>query len=216
MQRRRLILASGNPGKALEVEEILSDVGVEVSTITDMVSDFTVVEDGDSFQANALKKAMAAWDLLSAPVIADDSGLCVQALDGAPGIHSARYGGPGGTDRDRYLRLLDTLKDTPADKRTAWFECCMIAIVPEDWVSLEDRAQVMDGPAQGFLTLVAQGRVMGVIGQEPAGQGGFGYDPVFLPNGFQGKTMAQLGSAQKHQISHRGNALGALLKQLKS
>ena len=184
---RRLILATANPGKAVEVRAALP--GVTVETLADHPSLSSPVEDGATFIDNARIKAAAAAQALGVPALADDSGLAVDALGGAPGVISARYA--EGTDEDRYRKLLDELKDIPDEQRTARFVCAMAFVRP------------------GEPAVFTEGHCEGRIRRAPVGEGGFGYDPVFaLPDD---RTMAQLTMAEKNAISHRGRALRALL-----
>lgn len=213
MGGRTLILASGNPGKAREVEAILAPLDVRVRRIGELIPDFDVVEDGDTFAANAEKKALAAYAAAGAPALADDSGLCVHALDGAPGVRSARFGGPRLSDRARAERLLDALHDATRPRR-AWFQCAMVAVLPAAWLRDPDaHRRHADLPGDHRL-VTAEGRLKGVIGDELRGDGGFGYDPLFQPTGHRGATLAELGAEEKNRISHRGQALAALFELL--
>lgn len=184
-------LASGNPGKAREFERLL---GRQVLPIADYTPG---PETGATFEENALAKARAARPLVAAEdwVLADDSGLEVDALDGAPGIHSARYGGDGLDDAGRCTLLLRELRG--ATERTARFRCALAAIDP-------------DG-----RSYVAEGRLEGTIAQEAHGGGGFGYDPVFIPLGFE-RTCAMLHPEEKDAISHRGAAVRRLIEVIEA
>lgn len=187
-----LVLATGNPGKAKEVQSILQ--GVLVQTLKDHPSIEMPPEDGETFADNAVLKAEHVAKVLGCAVLADDSGLEVDALDGAPGVRSARFA--PGSDADRYTKLLEVMKDVPDDARGARFRCAMAFARP------------------GAATQVTEGRCEGQIARSPSGQGGFGYDPVFaLPEG--GRTMAELSSAEKNGLSHRGEALAAMADVLK-
>ncbi|MEM7677599.1 MAG: RdgB/HAM1 family non-canonical purine NTP pyrophosphatase [Myxococcota bacterium] len=187
----RLVLATANPGKAVEVRAALP--GVEVQTLADHPSLSSPVEDGATYIDNARIKAEALCRALNIPALADDSGLSVDALNGAPGVLSARYA--EGTDKDRNRKLLAEMADVADEARTARFVCAMAFIRPEE-------------PA-----VFTEARCEGVIRRSPLGDGGFGYDPLFeLPDG---RSMAQLSTAQKNAISHRGLALRALLPILK-
>jgi XTP/dITP diphosphohydrolase len=191
-----IVLASANPKKADEIREILGDA-VELIPRPGDIPD--VVEDAATFVGNARLKAVALADATGIPALADDSGLEVDALDGAPGVHSARYAGPNATDADNVARLLEQLDeagtDTPGE-RTARFRCVLVLRAP-------------DG-----AELVADGTVEGRIVANPRGDGGFGYDPVFVPDEGDGRTFAEMTSAEKHAISHRGRALRALASRL--
>ncbi len=188
---QRLVLATANQGKAREIRAALP--GLTVETLADYPQIPSPVEDGATFIDNARIKAEALSRALGEPVLADDSGLAVDALDGAPGVLSARYA--EGSDEDRYRKLLTALQGVPDEARTARFVCAMAFIRP-------------DAPAV-FTEAACEGR----IGHAPAGDGGFGYDPVFETA--DGRTMAQLNGAEKNEISHRGRALRALLPVLR-
>lgn len=154
-------------------------------------------ETGQTYAENALVKARTAARLTGALALGDDSGLEVDALGGAPGLHTARFGGPGLTDRGRWELLLERLRDVPPARRTARFRC-VIALA---------------GPARGEQVVV-DGVVEGVIAAAPRGSGGFGYDPVFVPTEGDGRSFAQMTSAEKHAVSHRGRAFAALVEAL--
>ncbi len=187
-----LVIATRNPGKTRELQGLLASFPVEVRDLTFFASLPEVEEDGTTFEENAYKKASFTARLLGIPALADDSGLCVAALGGAPGVYSARYGGPGLTDAERVARLLAAMKGR-SDRRAA-FECVISLAVPS-------------GPA---LTYV--GRCEGRIAEEPAGEHGFGYDPVFFYPPL-GKTFAQLAPEEKHRVSHRGRAMAELHRE---
>lgn len=189
---KRLIIATGNPGKAREFRALLGS-DIEVQTLADYPDLVMPPEVGETFAVNAAEKARYVMNILGQPTLADDSGLAVDALDGAPGVRSARYA--PGTDRDRYLALLDALKDVPIPQRSARFICSMAFATPE------------------HAPIVVEGRCEGRIGNEPRGEGGFGYDPVFLPNG-RDSTMAMLTMTEKSAISHRGNAVKKIIEPL--
>lgn len=192
---KRIVLATRNRGKTRELRELFADLPVEVMSVDEVGVDHEVEEDGDTFEANAMKKAVEIQAIVGGIVIADDSGLEVDALDGAPGVRSARYGGDGvDTDEARWRLLLRNLEGVGADRRTARFVCAAAL-------------------AAGEKRLVVRGTVEGRIAFEPSGSDGFGYDPVFLVDGFEPPaTMAQLPMAEKNRISHRGRAM-RLLKQ---
>lgn len=187
-----MVLATRNQGKLKEFQEILRDFPVEIRSLQDFGPIPEVVEDGLTFDDNAYKKAAFTAKVLGLPAIADDSGLVVEALDGAPGVYSARYAGENATDQDNIDRLLKELEGKP--NRKAAFECVISIAVPS-------------GPA-----LTYEGRCEGEIINEPRGTGGFGYDPVFYYPGF-GKTFAEAGMAEKNQVSHRGKALAELVAE---
>ena len=186
---KKLLVATGNPGKVKEFAELLSTIDVEWMGQKDTGYDMDVEETGSTFEENAILKATEWAKLTGHVTLADDSGLEVDALDGAPGLYTARYGSPEMTDEERYLYLLQNIKDVPEEKRTARFRC-VIAVAAGD----------------GTVLKVADGICPGRIAFEPRGSHGFGYDPVFMPDGFEGKTFAELGSEIKHPISHRGQA----------
>ena len=190
--KRRLLVATRNAGKVVEYAEMLAGLDVDWLSLDDIGVTIDVEETGASFLANAVLKARAYAAMTGLLTLADDSGLEVDALDGAPGIYTARYGGPGLTPVQRYEYLLQNLGNVPWALRTARFRC-VIALAAED---------------KGLLAS-ADGVCEGMIANKPSGDGGFGYDPVFyLPE--RGLTMAQLPSAEKHVISHRGRALQAI------
>lgn len=181
-----LVIATKNAGKAREYQKMLAPHGIEVKTLADFPP-ISIDENGHSFEENATIKAQTVMEALKLPVMADDSGLVVDALNGEPGIHSARYAGDH-DDAANNAKLLTALKDVPDNQRTAHFYTTIVALKP-------------DG-----AKLVANGRVDGQILRERRGENGFGYDPLFyLP--FYEKTMAQLTADQKNAVSHRGRAL---------
>lgn len=192
----KIVLATGNPGKVREIRRILGELGVEVVPQTELgVGDAD--ETGSSFVENALIKARHASLMTGLPAIADDSGLVVDALDGRPGVYSARYSGAGATDESNIDKLLRELAGVPDDKRTAAFHCCAVYVSTDDSTSL-----------------VAEGRWPGRILAERRGAGGFGYDPVFFDPEC-GRTAAELGPELKNALSHRGKALTALAGMLR-
>lgn len=182
----RFVLATHNPGKLREMGEILKDFGIEVVSPKDLGITVDVEETGSTFAENAMLKAKAICKAANLPAIADDSGLCVDALNGAPGVYSARYGGEGLDDKGRYMLLLSSLRGAPT--RAAHFACAVACAFPNG------------------DTLTAEGRCDGSIAYAPLGEGGFGYDPVFLLPG-TGKTFGQLTQEEKSAVSHRGRAL---------
>ena len=188
-----LVLATRNPHKLEELHEILAEAGVDVRLVA--ASDFPdvpdVAETGATFAANALLKAHAVAAATGMPAVADDSGLCVDALNGMPGIFSARWAGGHGDDRANLDLVLAQIADVPDERRGAAFECAAALALP-------------DGTER-----VAEGRVEGVLVRERRGSGGFGYDPVFVPHG-DTRTTAEMSAAEKHAISHRGRAFRGL------
>jgi len=192
----KIVLATGNPGKVREIQSILGDFDVEVVPQSELgVSDAD--ETGASFVENALIKARHASMMTGLPAIADDSGLVVDALDGRPGVHSARYSGADATDESNIDKLLRALQNVPGEKRTAAFQCCGVFVSADDTMSL-----------------VAEGRWAGRILERRRGTGGFGYDPVFFDPEC-GRTAAELGPELKNARSHRGKALAALVDMLR-
>jgi len=193
----KLILATSNKDKAREIAEILSDTPFVVTTMKEEGYDPDIVEDGKTFEENALKKARAVHELASgAYVMADDSGLCIDALDGAPGIYSARFCGEDSTYPEKFAKIFEMLKDVPEEQRTAKFVCSIAVVRP-------------DGSE-----FTVRGEVCGVLHEKPMGDGGFGYDPIFYVPEF-GMTTAQMTKEQKNSISHRGKASRAMADKLK-
>jgi len=189
-------LASGNQGKQAEIAALCAPMGIEVVTAAELGFTEEVPETGESFEDNARLKAVAVSQALGRPALADDSGLVVEALDGAPGVHSARYAGPGADDAANNAKLLAALEGVPPERRGAAFVCVMLCRRPYG------------------AELIASGRLEGRIAIEPAGEAGFGYDPVFeLPE--RGLTVAQLEPGAKNAISHRGQALRELAAGIK-
>lgn len=181
-----LVIASRNQGKAIEIERLLSAYPIVIKNLNDFGPIPEVVEDGDTFEANAYKKASTTARVLGLPALADDSGLVVEALGGAPGVLSARYAGADATDEERYLKLLGEMEGQT--NRKAAFECVISIAVPT-------------GPA-----LTYEARCEGVITRAPSGAGGFGYDPIFFYQDL-GRTFAELSTEEKNRVSHRGRAL---------
>ncbi|MFQ9091686.1 MAG: XTP/dITP diphosphatase [Acutalibacteraceae bacterium] len=190
------LIATHNMKKRAELERILKPIGVRVLLAEEAGVELTDVEEtGVTFEENAFLKADSGCKESGMPCIADDSGLAVDALDGAPGVYSARYAGEHGNDEKNNELLLKNLSDIPMDKRTARFVSTVCCCFP-------------DG-----RHMTVRGECEGKIAFEPAGEGGFGYDPLFLPDEFPGKTMAQLTAEEKDSISHRGKALRLLAKK---
>jgi XTP/dITP diphosphohydrolase len=194
---RRLIVATGNPHKAEEFETLLAGCGFIVCSADVCGGMPEVVEDGDSFAANARLKATALHALAGEGdlVVSDDSGLEVDALDGAPGIYSARYAGEGASDQSNVDKLLGALKEKPTQARGARFRCVLCLIDPLG------HEQVFDGSCEGQIAEAA------------TGSEGFGYDPVFIPEGYD-RSFGELGEATKSRLSHRARAVQALRKAL--
>jgi XTP/dITP diphosphohydrolase len=192
----RLVLATRNAKKLRELEEIVAASGLDVTleALPDSAPD--VVEDGLTFAQNAVKKARSAADATGLPAVADDSGLCVDALNEMPGVLSARWAGSGKDDAANLALVLDQVSDVPDSHLGAHFACAMAVALP------------------GGQDRVVEGRMDGSLVREPRGAGGFGYDPVFVPDGFD-LTTAEMSAADKHAISHRGRALRALVPVLR-
>ena len=194
----KLILATSNKDKARAIAEILSDTPFVVTTMKEEGYDPDIVEDGKTFEENALIKARTVHALAKgAYVMADDSGLCIDALDGAPGIYSARFCGEDSTYPEKFAKIFEMLKDVPEEKRTAKFVCSIAVVRP-------------DGSE-----FTVRGEVRGVLHEKPMGDGGFGYDPIFYVPEF-GMTTAQMTKEQKNSISHRGKASRAMAEKLKA
>jgi XTP/dITP diphosphohydrolase len=189
----KFVLASHNPGKLAEMQSILSGYGVEVVSPAEVGVSLEVEETGGTFGENAMLKAKAYCEASGLPAIADDSGLCVDALNGGPGVYSARYGGEDLDDRGRCMLLLSNLRGQTT--RAAHFSCAIACAFP-------------DG-----RTLTTEGRCDGAIAFAPLGDGGFGYDPLFLLTE-KGKTFGQLSPEEKSAVSHRGKALAAFAAEL--
>ena len=190
-----LVVATRNAGKLREIRHLLAGEGIAVLGLEAFPDLPEVVEDGDSFAANACKKAETIAQLTGRPCLADDSGLVVDALDGAPGVNSARYAGVQGDDAANNARLLQALAEVPDSQRQAAF-CCVMALC-----------------RPGEETALFEGRVTGRILAVPRGDGGFGYDPLFLVDGCD-RTMAELQLAEKNRLSHRGQALRQVVVEL--
>ena len=193
---KQIVLASGNPGKVLEINQLLTDIGFQAHPQSEyQVED--VEETGLTFVENAIIKARNAASHTGLPAIADDSGIEVDALNGAPGIYSARFAGPGASDRDNLEKLLEELRDVPDSGRSARFQCLMVYL----------------RHAEDPTPIICQGTWEGSILTEPHGENGFGYDPVFhVPT--HGCSSAELAADVKNSLSHRGQALRQLLATL--
>jgi len=181
-----LVLASTNQGKTREIQDLLKGFPLDIKNLNDFGPIPEVIEDGDTFDDNAYKKASFTARVLGYPAMADDSGLCVEALGGSPGVFSARYAGKNATDADNVAKLLADLE--PHENRRASFECVISIAVPTG------------------AALTYEGSCEGIITRKPAGENGFGYDPLFYFPAYD-KTFAQLPMEEKAQVSHRGKAL---------
>src|SRR6056297_3275418 len=194
---RKIVIGSGNQHKIEEIQAYFSDLDFKFVGLNSELELPEVIEDGKNYKENALKKARQRAQELNEIVLADDSGLSVDYLDGAPGIYSARFGGEGLTDQEKYLKILELLNGQPIEKRRAAF-ISVIALVD---------------PFQN-IEITVKGQCPGIIAKEPAGENGFGYDPIFyLPE--YDKTMAQISQQEKNKISHRGRALKKMKKDIK-
>lgn len=193
----KLLVATKNRGKLREIRHLLDETGIEVIGLEDVPGMPEVEEDGDTFAANAQKKALTAARFSGRLTLADDSGLEVPVLGGAPGVHSARYAGPGADDPANNRKLLAALAECPGERRKGRFRCVIALCSP-----------------QGECVLF-EGQLEGLILESPRGDGGFGYDPLFLVREY-GKTLAELPLEVKNRISHRGQALRRALDHLRS
>ncbi len=189
----QLVLASNNAHKAEEFSRVLSPLGYTVITQRQAGVEIEVEENGTTFAENAKLKAEAVYRLTGLPTVADDSGLEVDALDNAPGVYSARYGGADATDADRCRKLLQELSDVPPEQRTARFVCVLYYLDENE------------------IGHTVRGECHGTIGYAPRGENGFGYDPIFMVGD---QSFAELTADQKDRISHRGKALELFVKQL--
>lgn len=193
-----LVLATGNKGKVAELEGLLQPFGWHVRAQSEWAFD-EAEETGLTFIENAIIKARHAAEHTGLPALADDSGLAVDALQGAPGIYSARYAGANCSDKDNIDKLLQAMQGIPSEQRRASFHCVLVYLTH----AADPTPLVCHGQWQGFIT------------EQPQGNGGFGYDPVFwVPS--EHCTAAELTAQQKRQLSHRGQALRALIKQLRA
>ncbi|MBI1953938.1 MAG: RdgB/HAM1 family non-canonical purine NTP pyrophosphatase [Candidatus Omnitrophica bacterium] len=192
-----LLLATRNTRKAQELKRLLTGSGLSLFTLADFPDIPAVAEDHATFRSNAVKKALETSRFTILPVLADDSGLEVKALDGTPGVRSARFAGPSASDLANNRKLLSALAKVPGSRRQARFVCFLALAIG------------------GRLVEVFQGVCEGAIALKPAGRTGFGYDPLFVPRGRR-KTMAQLGSRFKDRLSHRAKALAQFQRWLKA
>ncbi len=196
MKLDKIIFATGNKGKIKEIQMILEDLGVEVITMKEAGIEPDIVEDGKTYEENALIKARAVAEHTDCIVMADDSGLEIDYLNKEPGIYSARYMGEDTSYTIKNANLIERLSGVPDEKRTARFVCAIAAVMP-------------DGKE-----ITTRGVIEGRIGYEEKGSNGFGYDPIFYVPRF-GKTTAELSETEKNQVSHRGNALMLMKEELK-
>jgi len=194
-ENHKIVFASKNRGKIRELNALLEGMNVNLLSLHDYPDVPSIVEDGNTFLENALKKARVISEYTGGTIIADDSGLEVDYLEGAPGIHSARYSGAGATDERNIRKLLEELDGVPTEKRGAAFRCALVLYRT-------------DGTFETF-----EGKLEGIIALKPTGSEGFGYDPVFIVPEY-GKTVAQLDPEIKNRISHRAIAFAKLKKSL--
>lgn len=196
MEKRKIVLSSGNEHKVKEIKSILKNMNIEILSKDDLgFHDFDVVEDGETLEENAFKKAVELSKLVRGIVISDDTGLFVDALRGDPGVYSARYAGEPVSNENNNRLLLKNLENVVPEKRTAYFKT-VIAVILENG-----------------QRLTAEGICEGRIAFEPRGKNGFGYDPLFIVKG-TGKTFSEMTDDEKNKISHRANALMNLRKKL--
>ncbi len=193
----QVLIATKNKGKVAEFQALFKRYGMETISLLDLPDDIEDVEEtGETFEENARLKAEQISSILNAPVLADDSGLMIDALDGRPGVFSARYAGLAKNDQDNNNKVLQELKDVPMEKRTARFICVLAVARP------------------GEETFFVTGSCEGNIAFSELGSNGFGYDPIFIPEGYS-KTLAEISAEKKNQISHRSRAIGELDEWLK-
>lgn len=196
MVKRKLVVSSGNQNKIKEIKDIFQGLPIEVVSKNDLgFSDLNVVEDGKTLEENSLIKARALGEKIDYMVLADDSGLFVDVLEGEPGVHSSRYAGEDGNDDKNNEKLLQALKDIPLEKRTAKFRTVIVLITEDKEI------------------IPVHGECKGRIGLEKQGDNGFGYDPLFIPDGYNG-SFAVLGDDIKNKISHRAKALEGLKNEI--
>jgi XTP/dITP diphosphohydrolase len=194
---RKFIAATKNKGKLMEISEILRDFPFNILSMEEVGITKDIEEYGSTFEENALIKAREIFEMTKEMVMADDSGLEVDFLNGAPGIYSSRFAGEGATDKEKNKKLLSLLENVPFEKRTARFVCIVAVIMP-------------DGSH-----FVVRGTCEGYIGLEEIGNNGFGYDPLFFIKEYN-KTTAEMLPEEKHKISHRGRALKAMVEKLET
>lgn len=196
MSNRKLVVSTGNQHKIEEIKDILKGLPIEVVSKKDLgFGSLNILEDGKTLEDNSLKKAKGLADKLDYMVLADDSGLFVDILDGNPGVYSSRYAGEEGNDEKNNRKLLQELKDIPLERRTARFKTVIVLITENKDIR------------------VVEGECKGTIGIENRGYNGFGYDPLFIPEGYD-KSFAELGEDIKNKISHRARALENLKDEI--
>ncbi len=192
-----IVIATRNKKKVEEFKRILSDIDIKLLSMDDFPSCPEVIEDGETFEENAVKKALSVAKYSNKISVSDDSGLEVYALKGAPGIRSARYAGDKADDFSNIEKLLTEMKDIPDDKRGARFVCCIAVAYPDG------KVEIFNGITEGY------------IGWKPKGERGFGYDPIFYPMGYN-RTFAEMLPEEKDALSHRGKALRKFKKYIKN
>lgn len=191
----RILIATGNQGKVKEIKDLVKGIPIEFLSLADVPDVPEVEEDGTTFEENALKKARTIARFTGMATLADDSGLCVDALEGRPGVLSARYGGENSSDAEKCALILDEMREVPDDRRGARFVCVIALVYPTS------DEKVFQGVCEGRIT------------REPIGSAGFGYDPIFFfPEA--GRTFAQMDRTAKNRVSHRGKALNMLAEYL--
>jgi len=191
----RIIIATGNNDKVREINEVLEGTEFEAVSMKSVGIDPEIIEDADTFEGNALIKARTVHGLTDSYVMADDSGLCIDALNGAPGVYSSRFCGEDSTYAEKFEKIYEMLQDVPKDKWTARFVCAIAVVRP-------------DGSE-----FTVRGEIEGLLLDHPQGENGFGYDPIFFVPEF-GMTTAQMDPEVKNSISHRGKALNAMVARL--
>ncbi len=197
MKKEKLLIASNNAGKVKEFRSLFSKLGFEVLSLKEAGLNIVVEEDQSDFAGNSYKKASEISKRTGEITLADDSGLEVESLGGQPGVYSARFAGENATDQQNNRKLLARMKQVPEEKRKACFHCVLTLYYPNG------------------RYLQTEGRCPGKIGLFPSGDGGFGYDPLFLPDRYHNKTMAELSLEEKNRISHRAIALQAMIDLLR-
>ncbi|MEN2468046.1 XTP/dITP diphosphatase [Ornithinibacillus sp. JPR2-1] len=186
---KEIVIATKNEGKAKEFKVLFERYGIKATSLLDLEQELPDIEEtGSTFEENSALKSEGIANILQIPVMADDSGLVIDALDGEPGIFSARYAGEPKDDKKNIVKVLEKLKDVPTEERTARFVCVLSVSIP------------------GETTIFKKGYCEGTIAFEEKGSHGFGYDPIFIPDGYN-QTMAELGPEEKNKISHRRNAM---------
>ena len=193
----QILIATKNNGKVVEFQELFKKYNIQTISLLDLPDDIEDVEEtGETFEENARLKAEQISSILNAPVLADDSGLIIDALDGCPGVFSARYAGLEKNDQDNNNKVLNELKGIPVENRAARFICVLAVARP------------------GKETFFVTGKCEGFIALSESGSNGFGYDPIFIPEGYE-ETMAEISAEEKNEISHRGQAIKELDEWLK-